>query len=90
VRNQKEKIMSHLEHRKEDRILTKQEVEKRYKVSRNTIENWSKYNGLPLFEVSSNKKFIRESELLQWEEELIGRKKLRNQSPTTSSPVSTD
>ena len=68
--------MSQSEQRIEDRILTKQDLEKRYKVSRNTIENWSKYNGLPLFEVSSNKKFIRESDLLRWEEEL---KKKRNE-----------
>ena len=62
--------MNQSEQRIDDRILTKQDLEKRYKVSRNTIENWSKYNGLPLFEVSSNKKFIRESDLLRWEEEL--------------------
>jgi hypothetical protein len=66
----KEKSMSQSEQRIEDRILTKQDLEKRYRVSRNTIENWSKYNGLPLFEVSSNKKFIRESDLLRWEEDL--------------------
>jgi hypothetical protein len=58
------------ENRTEDRILTKQDLEKRYKVCRNTIENWSKYNGLPLFQVSSNKKYVRESELLEWEERL--------------------
>jgi hypothetical protein len=63
------------ENRTEDRILTKQDLEKRYKVCRNTIENWSKHNGLPLFEVSSNKKFIRESDLLQWEEELMANSK---------------
>ena len=74
----------------EDRNLTKQDLENRYKVSRNTIENWSKYNGLPLFEVSSNKKFIRESELLQWEEELKGRMRSRVQSLTTSVLVNTD
>jgi hypothetical protein len=86
----KEKNMSQSEQRIEDRILTKQDLEKRYKVSRNTIENWSKYNGLPLFEVSSNKKFIRESELLQWEEELKGRMRSRVQSLTTFVPVNTD
>ena len=58
------------ENRTEDRILTKQDLEKRYKVCRNTIENWSKHNGLPLFQVSSNKKYVRESELLEWEERL--------------------
>ena len=68
--------MSQSEQRIEDRILTKQDLEKRYKVCRNTIENWSKHNGLPLFQVSSNKKFIRESDLLRWEEGLKGRKKL--------------
>jgi hypothetical protein len=86
----KEKSMSQSEQRIEDRILTKQDLEKRYRVSRNTIENWSKYNGLPLFEVSSNKKFIRESELLQWEEELKGRMRSRVQSLTTSDPVDTE
>jgi hypothetical protein len=58
------------ENRTEDRILTKQDLEKRYKVCRNTIENWSKHNGLPLFQVSSNKKYVRESELLEWERQL--------------------
>jgi hypothetical protein len=82
--------MSQLEQRIEDRILTKQDLEKRYKVSRNTIENWSKYNGLPLFEVSSNKKFIRESELLQWEEELKSQMRSKIHSLTISVPVNTD
>lgn len=82
--------MNQSEQRIDDRILTKQDLEKRYKVSRNTIENWSKYNGLPLFEVSSNKKFIRESDLLRWEEELKGRMRSRVQSLTTSDLVNTD
>jgi hypothetical protein len=51
--------------------ISKQELIKMYGVNRTTIEDWRKKFGLPLIEISSHKKYIREEDLLRWEESMI-------------------
>lgn len=51
-----------------EKRITKQELEKMYGVGRKTIENWVKKYDLPLIRVSPNKKYIRKSDLMEWEE----------------------
>lgn len=53
----------------EQRIYSKQDLQKRYNVSRETIETWVKNYGLNMIRVNSHSKFIREEDLLRWEEE---------------------
>ena len=53
----------------EQRIYSKQDLQKRYNVSRETIETWVKNYGLNMIRVNSHSKFIREEDLLKWEEE---------------------
>lgn len=53
----------------EQRIYSKQDLQKRYNVSRETIETWVKNYGLSMIRVNSHSKFIREEDLLRWEEE---------------------
>jgi len=52
----------------EERI-TKQQLQKMYNVSRFTIEDWVKNQGLPMIKISEYKRYIRKSDLLKWEEE---------------------
>ena len=51
----------------EQRIYSKQDLQKRYNVSRETIETWVKNYGLNMIRVNSHSKFIREEDLLKWE-----------------------
>ena len=53
----------------EERI-TKQQLMKMYNVNRTTIEEWRKRFGLPMIQISSHKKYIRKTDLLQWENEM--------------------
>ena len=50
----------------EERI-TKQQLQKMYKVSRQTIEDWVKNQGLPMIKISEYKRYVRKSDLLEWE-----------------------
>ena len=59
----------------EERI-TKQQLMKMYNVNRTTIEEWRKRFGLPMIEISSHKKYIRKTDLLEWENEMISKNKL--------------
>ena len=54
--------------RKMEERITKQELEKLYGVNRKTIENWVKNYNLPLIRISPNKKYVRKSDLIEWEE----------------------
>lgn len=56
---------------KEDRRITKQELQKMYNVDRTTIEIWRRNYGLPIIEISSHSKFCRESDLIDWENSMI-------------------
>ena len=59
----------------EERI-SKQELEKLYSVDRATIEAWVKNHGLPMIKINSHSKFIRKSDLINWESEMILNNKL--------------
>ena len=54
----------------EERI-TKQQLQKMYNVSRFTIEDWVKNQGLPMIKISEYKRYVRKSELLEWEEKFF-------------------
>lgn len=54
-----------------DKRLSKKEILKMYGIDRMTFEQWVKERGLPVIEVSTHSKYIRESDLIDWEEGLI-------------------
>ena len=60
----------------EDKRITKQELQKIYKCDRTTIESWIKNEGLPMIQISSHSKYIREKDLLEWENSMILSNKL--------------
>ena len=53
----------------EERI-TKQQLMKMYNVNRTTIEEWRRRFDLPIIEISSHKKYIRKTDLLEWENQM--------------------
>jgi len=53
----------------EERISKKQLMEL-YGVNRTTIEEWRRRFGLPMIQISSHKKYIRKTDLLEWENEM--------------------
>ncbi len=59
----------------EERI-SKQELEKLYSVDRATIESWVRNHGLPMIKINSHSKFVRKSDLINWESEMIMNNKL--------------
>jgi hypothetical protein len=59
----------------EERI-SKQELMKLYGVDRVTIEEWRKTLGLPLIRISSHSKYVRKEDLIEWENKMIGKKKV--------------
>jgi len=54
----------------EERI-TKKELMNMYGIDRSTIENWIKFRGLPMIEISSHKKYIRKEDLIEFENKMI-------------------
>ena len=50
-----------------DKRITKQQLQKIYGVNRKTIEHWVENYELPMIQISPYKRFIRESDLLEWE-----------------------
>ncbi len=54
----------------EERI-SKKELMKMYGIDRSTIENWIKFRGLPMIEISSHKKYIRKEDLMEFENKMI-------------------
>tara|TARA_R110001606_G_C15357683_1_gene648185 strand:- start:1177 stop:1356 length:180 start_codon:yes stop_codon:yes gene_type:complete len=54
----------------EERI-TKQQLQKMYNVSRFTIEDWVKNQGLPMIKISEYKRYVRKSDLLKWENQFF-------------------
>ncbi|MDB2568306.1 helix-turn-helix domain-containing protein [Flavobacteriaceae bacterium] len=50
-----------------EKRISKQELEKIYGVNRKTIEDWVKNHDLPMIQISPYKRFVRESDLLDWE-----------------------
>lgn len=57
----------------EERI-SKQKLEELYSVDRVTIENWVKNYGLPMITISSHSKFVKKSDLLNWESKMTKNK----------------
>jgi len=55
----------------EDKRISKKELMEMYNVDRSTIENWVKERGLRLIQISSHKKYIIKSNLLEWERQNI-------------------
>jgi hypothetical protein len=51
----------------EERI-SKQQLQKMYGVTRTTIDEWAKTEGLPLIQITSHKRYVLKSDLLKWEE----------------------
>ena len=42
-----------------------------FNVDRTKIENWRKYYGLPIIEISTHSKYIRINDLIEWENKHI-------------------
>jgi len=66
-----------------ERRLSKKDLMELYGVDRVTIEDWRRYRGLKMIEVSTHSKYITEKDLLEWEDGLKEDflfKKLNNQS----------
>ena len=59
----------------EERI-TKKQVLELYGIDSSTLENWIRYRGLPMIEISSHKKYIRLKDLLEFEDKMIQKNKL--------------
>lgn len=58
----------------EERI-TKKDLMKMYGIDRSTVENWIKFRGLPMIEISSHKKYIRREDLIDFENKMISNNK---------------
>ena len=57
-----------------EKRISKQELVKMYSVNRLTIETWARDYGLPLIIINSHSKFVRETDLLKWEEQFMKNK----------------
>ena len=60
-----------------DKRIPKSEILKMYGIDRTTFELWVKERGLPVIEVSTHSKYVRESDLVDWEEGLIHKRIFR-------------
>ena len=57
----------------EERI-SKQQLQKLYSVNRLTIDAWVKNHGLPMIVINSHSKYVKKSDLLEWEGSMIKNK----------------
>lgn len=55
----------------ENRRITKQEIQKIYNIDRTTVEVWIKKHDFPMIIINSKSKFIRENDLILWENSMI-------------------
>jgi len=53
-----------------DERIPKKEILKIYGIDRITFEMWVRERGLPVIEVSSHSKYVRKTDLLEWENTL--------------------
>ena len=60
-----------------ERRLSKKDLMELYGVDRVTIEDWRRYRGLKMIEVSTHSKYITEKDLLEWENSLKGDNKVK-------------
>jgi len=51
----------------EERI-SKQQLQKMYGVNRKTINDWVENYNLPMIQISPYKRYVRKSDLLEWEQ----------------------
>ncbi len=65
---------------KDNQRITKQELERIYRVDRTTIEVWRKRYNLPIIEISTHSKYIRREDLIEWENSMIKENKLPDTS----------
>jgi hypothetical protein len=61
-----------------DKRIPKSEILKMYGIDRTTFELWVRERGLPVIEVSTHSKYVRFSDLVEWEEGLIHKRIFRN------------
>lgn len=55
-----------------DERIPKKEILKMYGIDRTTFELWVKERGLPVIEISTHSKYVRKSDLIDWENNLRG------------------
>ena len=60
-----------------EKRLSKKDLMELYGVDRVTIEDWRRYRGLKIIEVSTHSKYITEKDLLEWENSLKGDNKVK-------------
>ncbi len=60
----------------EDKRISKQELQQIYGVHRETIETWRKKFGLPLIEISPYRRYVRQKDLIEWENKMLSQKQL--------------
>jgi hypothetical protein len=60
-----------------DKRIPKSEILKMYGIDRTTFELWVRERGLPVIEVSTHSKYVRETDLIDWEEGLIHKRIFR-------------
>ena len=60
-----------------DKRIPKSEILKMYGIDRTTFELWVRERGLPVIEVSTHSKYVRETDLVDWEEGLIHKRIFR-------------
>jgi len=58
--------------------ITKKELMKMYNIDRVTVEVWREKYGLPIIEVSSHSKYVRREDLINWENQMVMKNKLKN------------
>ena len=57
----------------EERI-SKKEIIEMYNIDSSTFENWVKHRDLPVIQISTHKKYIRKSDLIKFEDNMIQKK----------------
>ncbi len=61
----------------EERI-TKKELMKMYNIDRVTVEVWREKYGLPIIEISTHSKYVRREDLINWENQMVMKNKLKD------------
>jgi hypothetical protein len=59
--------MKEIEVSMEDKLYSVKQLESMYGIDRKTLLKWQRELGFPLFAISPNKRYARQSDLLNWE-----------------------
>jgi hypothetical protein len=51
--------------------IKKKKLQQIYSCDRTTIDSWIKYHGLPIITINKKSRYIREKDLLEWENSMI-------------------